>query len=74
MDRYEDMREWVRGDSEAPQGIAADGWDAEIRKSKLRRIDMSTYEVDAPAVAEAIIARLLAMQEQGRPEPEEKGR
>jgi hypothetical protein len=61
MSRYEDSRcHRVRDESDARQGITANRWDADVRKARVNKIDMETYEVNAPAVAEAILARLLA--------------
>lgn len=49
VDRYEEL-----------QGPMTSRMDAEVRKELVDRIDMESYEVNAPAVAEAILLRLLA--------------
>jgi hypothetical protein len=57
--RYQDERHWVKNGPDA-QGITANRWDADVRKAQVEKIDTESYKVNAPAVAEAILARLLA--------------
>jgi hypothetical protein len=58
--RYERHMRPVRNDPDVLQGITTTRWEAEVRKAQVQRIEMESYQVNAPAVAEAILLRLLA--------------